>query len=182
MLENRSFDNVLGWLYEADTGISRARSAAGTEHLQKRVSHSSCLAAARYRHDPAESRVMSPWIPKGTIGNDQYDHTSIIRTVCSRFLPAGTHLGARDAQARDLGALLTATSARTDLPTLQPRTPPPFDPTKLATAPLTDFQKQLLALGLQSMQSQYPEAVAQAGAIFETHADAWRIMDLFPQS
>lgn len=125
---------------------------------------------------------MSPWIPKGTIGNDQYDHTSIIRTVCSRFLPAGTHLGARDAQARDLGALLTATSARTDLPTLQPRTPPPFDPTKLATAPLTDFQKQLLALGLQSMQSQYPEAVAQAGAIFETHADAWRIMDLFPQS
>lgn len=113
--------------------------------------------------------VMSPWIPKATVCNTVFDHTSIINTVCATFLN-GAHLLARDQVANNLGPLLTCTSARTDLPTLQPRTPPAFDPFRCADVALTDFQKHLIAAGLQTRG-------ANAAHRLETHADVWRLLE-----
>jgi phospholipase C len=56
--------------------------------------------------------VMSPWIPKSSVFNAVYDHTSIIRTVCEAFLPAGTSLLARDAVAQSLAPLPARRSSR----------------------------------------------------------------------
>jgi len=114
--------------------------------------------------------VMSPWIPKGTVCNTVFDHTSIINTICATFLPSGTHLLARDQVANNLGSLLTCTSPRTDLPALTPRKPPAFNPLKIADARLTDFQKHLLAAGLHSIGE-------DASHFFESHADVWRILE-----
>jgi phospholipase C len=63
--------------------------------------------------------LVSPWIAPGTVlraaaGATPYDHTSILRTLEARWnLPA---LGARDAAAPDLGAVLTLNAPRTDDP------------------------------------------------------------------
>jgi phospholipase C len=63
--------------------------------------------------------LVSPLIPAGTVfrvpaGAMPLDHTSILKTIETRFnLPS---LTARDAAARDVGAALTLTGARTDDP------------------------------------------------------------------
>jgi len=113
--------------------------------------------------------AISPWIPKATVCNTVFDHTSIINTICARFL-GGAHLLARDQVANNLASLLTGTSARTDLPQLQPRKPPSFDATKVASAPLNDFQKHLLAAGLHRLTGN-GEHHAQ------THADLWNLLE-----
>ncbi|HEX2433082.1 MAG TPA: alkaline phosphatase family protein [Gaiellaceae bacterium] len=60
--------------------------------------------------------VISPWIPRGIVSSELYDHTSIIKTILLRFcrradgsIPA---MGARVANANHLGGLLTLRSAR----------------------------------------------------------------------
>jgi phospholipase C len=63
--------------------------------------------------------LVSPLIPAGTVfrapaGGPPHDHTSILKTIETRFGLAA--LTARDAAAADLGDVLSLTSARTDDP------------------------------------------------------------------
>jgi phospholipase C len=79
--------------------------------------------------------VVSPWIEPGSVSHTLFDHTSIIKTILLRFCPqalrqatgrkaraaltrpgAPRYMGARVAQANDLGELLTRVA---------PRPPPP---------------------------------------------------------
>jgi phospholipase C len=75
--------------------------------------------------------IVSPWIEPGVVSHTLLDHTSIMKTILLRFCPdaleqssqhepthalkrpgAPRHLGARVAQANDLGELLTRASPR----------------------------------------------------------------------
>ncbi len=75
--------------------------------------------------------IVSPWVKPGTVSHTLFDHTSIIKTILSRFCPdaLGTpsgrdaspalkrpktpgYMGARVAQANDLGELLSLDAAR----------------------------------------------------------------------
>ena len=64
--------------------------------------------------------LVSPLIPAGTVfrteGQTPIDHTSVLKTVEERWLPAGTSLTKRDAAAPGLGGVLTLETARTDDP------------------------------------------------------------------
>jgi phospholipase C len=67
--------------------------------------------------------VCSPWIPRNVIDHREYEHASVPKTVEQLWaLPAMTD---RDDHARDLSALLTLSSPRTDAPeTLPPAAEP----------------------------------------------------------
>ena len=119
--------------------------------------------------------IVSPWIEPGSTSHTRFDHTSIIKTILSRFCPSALHRpqgvgerrgglgpsprypGLRVAQASHLGELLTRTT---------PRAAPPRDTlVRLAAArageteasqarpgrqeegdqPLNDLQKSILA-------------------------------------
>jgi phospholipase C len=85
--------------------------------------------------------IVSPWIPRHTVDETLYDHTSIIRTVRSTFAPTQPALTERDAQSNVFRHLLkTAGQPRrgAELPT---------------TRPLTDVQAAALeaALGLETV-------------------------------
>jgi phospholipase C len=60
--------------------------------------------------------VISPWIPRGTVSSELFDHTSIIKTILLRFCRNADgsipDMGARVAKANHLGGLLTLRSAR----------------------------------------------------------------------
>ena len=64
--------------------------------------------------------LVSPLIANGTVfrapGPTPIDHTSILKTVEERWLPAGTSLTKRDAAAPSLGDVLTLSTPRTDDP------------------------------------------------------------------
>src|SRR6266480_2955831 len=80
--------------------------------------------------------IVSPWIEPRTVSRTLFDHTSIIKTILSRFCPEALHRrrqgegrrarlglspqypGLRVAQASHLGELLARTT---------PRAPPPRD-------------------------------------------------------
>ncbi|HEV2713289.1 MAG TPA: alkaline phosphatase family protein [Gaiellaceae bacterium] len=55
--------------------------------------------------------VVSPWIPRGAVSSELYDHTSIIKTILLRFCRRADgsipDMGARVAAANHLGGLLT---------------------------------------------------------------------------
>src|SRR4029450_13026408 len=60
--------------------------------------------------------VISPWIPRGTVSSELFDHTSIIKALLLRFCRKADgsipDMGARVANANHLGGLLTLRSAR----------------------------------------------------------------------
>jgi phospholipase C len=60
--------------------------------------------------------VVSPWIPRGLISSELYDHASIIKTILLRFCRRADgsipDMGARVTSANHLGDLLTLRSAR----------------------------------------------------------------------
>jgi phospholipase C len=85
--------------------------------------------------------LVSPLIKQGTVCNTPFDHTSIIKTVTSRWNLAS--LTKRDAAATDVSEVLTLPKARTDSPTINPRPVPLF--TDCAGQTLSDLQKALLA-------------------------------------
>jgi len=64
--------------------------------------------------------LVSPLIAEGTVfrstDTTPIDHTSILKTVEERWLPAGTSLTKRDAAAPSLSGVLTLSTARTDDP------------------------------------------------------------------
>jgi phospholipase C len=67
--------------------------------------------------------VVSPWVRGGAVAKQQYDHTTIIKTILKRFwgndaLPS---MGRRVAAAADLWPLLTLREPRTGLPPIAAR-------------------------------------------------------------
>jgi phospholipase C len=72
--------------------------------------------------------AISPWIPARTVVNEEYRHTSMIRTLRERWA-LGTPLTARDAIARDIAPVLSLDQPRPpeQWPDVTPRPVPPFD-------------------------------------------------------
>jgi phospholipase C len=66
--------------------------------------------------------IVSPWVPRGSVVSDAFDHTSLIATVLRRFCAAPVpSMGARADNALDVGSLLSL-----DVP--RPPPPPPPAP------------------------------------------------------
>jgi phospholipase C len=61
--------------------------------------------------------VISPWIPLRMVSHEIYDHTSILKTIITRFLSTNPpNMGRRVALANHVGSLLALDSPRTQLP------------------------------------------------------------------
>jgi phospholipase C len=87
--------------------------------------------------------AISPWIPQRTVVNDEYRHTSLVRTLRERW-SLGAPLTARDASAPDLAALLSLDTPRApeDWPEVIPQAVPEYDESRLPLdKPLTTMQK-----------------------------------------
>jgi hypothetical protein len=172
MFENRSFDNLLGRLYEPgevasfEGVIGRDLSNPVPEWADasgKLVPYG--LAphwntpnpdpGEEYQHvntqlfgviDPPANRgvhadqmaapynaPVNPWIPERTVINEEYRHTSVIRTLRERW-QLGAPLTSRDGAARDLAPVLSLDTPRAqeDWPQVTPRPVPPFNPDHLS--------------------------------------------------
>jgi phospholipase C len=129
--------------------------------------------------------LVSPWIPAGQVYNAPLDHTSAIKTIFETFGIDQT-LGAREAAATDVGAVLNATSVRTDIPQVTPRQTPSFtaDAAGLAEKPLTEFQQTSLILGARraTEHAQFTALADVAANPPETHADAWTVIEQLRQA
>ena len=68
--------------------------------------------------------IVSPFTSPGTILNDVYDHTSVLKTVMKCFEMGTDGLGSRTAAANDLGKSLNLDAVRTDSPPI----PTPSEP------------------------------------------------------
>ncbi|TPQ27376.1 phospholipase C [Methylomonas koyamae] len=78
--------------------------------------------------------VVSPWVERGSVAKETFDHTSILKTIAKRFLPNNPpDMGERMAQANDLEPFLRA-SPRGDRPAI-PVPPAPAVPVR----PVPDF-------------------------------------------
>jgi len=102
--------------------------------------------------------IISPWAKRRAVAHDVFDHTSILKTILTRFLrhPDGSipPMHARVDAARSLGGLLSEPSARTDaepvtLPTIA--TPP-------ATLPV-DGARALMGQGAAAAPAMPQQAV-----------------------
>jgi phospholipase C len=70
--------------------------------------------------------VISPWVPRGHVSSTTFDHTSIAKTIIRRFCAAAPpDMGARVAQASDVGAMLSLAEPREDRPRIH--VPAPAD-------------------------------------------------------
>jgi phospholipase C len=90
--------------------------------------------------------AISAWIPQRTVVNEEYRHTSVIRTLRERWA-LGAPLTARDAVARDLGPVLSLSTPRQpdEWPDVAPRSVPAFDVALLPPSqPLSVLGKGLL--------------------------------------
>jgi phospholipase C len=132
-----------------------------------------------FRFDRSGVRVpaiaVSPWIPEQTVINDQYRHTSVIRTLRERWA-LGAPLTARDAAALDLSPVLSLETPRDpdDWPEVTPRPVPAFS---LARVPLEARLKGLCkaacfpvlalakSMGLPAPDLDQDEAIGRADAI-----------------
>jgi phospholipase C len=89
--------------------------------------------------------LVSPWIPRGSVAKDAYQHTSILATLRDLF-GIGV-LTERDRQAKSFASTLSLSAARTDTPQLLNR--PPMQPGASAealAAPPTDQQQDMWPL------------------------------------
>ncbi len=136
-----------------------------------------------FRFDRSGVRVpaiaVSAWIPGKTVINEEYRHTSVIRTLRERW-QLGVPLTARDGAARDLAPVLSLDSPRDPdgWPEVTPRPVPPFSPArvppearlrglgKAACFPVLAFAKRL---GLPAPDLSQDEAIG--------HAEAMVLMD-----
>ncbi len=84
--------------------------------------------------------MISPYIRKGTIISDIYDHTSIIRTVCKRW--DLDPLTERDRNASSFEKVLNAKTPRSDSPVIKPRLYK--IPENVREEPLNDLQRAML--------------------------------------
>jgi len=132
-----------------------------------------------FRFDRSGLRVpaiaISAWIPEQTVINDEYRHTSVIRTLRERWQLGGP-MTARDASARDLAPVVSLDRPRDpeSWPEVTPRPVPPFSPARLspearlkglckaATFPVLDLAKHL---GLPAPDLAQDEDIARADAL-----------------
>jgi phospholipase C len=90
-----------------------------------------------FRFDRSGVRVpaiaISAWIPEKTVINDEYRHTSVIRTLRERW-QLGKPLTARDTSARDLAPVLSLNNPRDpeNWPDVSPQPVPPFSRARLS--------------------------------------------------
>jgi phospholipase C len=90
--------------------------------------------------------AISAWIPERTVVNDEYRHTSVIRTLRERW-SLGRPLTARDASARDLAPIFSREQPRAqeDWPDVFPQPVPAFDEALVpSNAPLTLLARHIL--------------------------------------
>jgi phospholipase C len=132
-----------------------------------------------FRFDRSGVRVpaiaVSPWIAERTVINDQYRHTSVIRTLRERW-QLGAPLTARDAAALSLAPVLSLDTPRDpdDWPDVTPRPVPAFSPArvplearleglcKAACFPVLALAKDM---GLPAPDIDQDEAIGRADAI-----------------
>ena len=132
-----------------------------------------------FRFDRSGLRVpaiaVSAWIPEQTVINDQYRHTSVIRTLRERW-QLGAPLTARDAAAPDIAPVLSLETPRDPdgWPEVTPRPVPPFSPArvrlearlkglcKAACFPVLALAKDM---GLPAPDIDQDEAIGRADAI-----------------
>ncbi len=99
--------------------------------------------------------AISAWIPQRTVVNDEYRHTSLIRTMRERW-SLGAPLTARDAVARDIGPILSLTQPRPQdqWPDVVARPVPKFDVALLPpNRPLSVLGKGMLHAVLEFEKS-----------------------------
>jgi phospholipase C len=131
--------------------------------------------------------AISAWIPERTVVNDEYRHTSVIRTMRERW-SLGSPLTARDAKARDIGPILSLNQPRSpdQWPDVVALPVPKFDTALLPpNQPLSVLGKGLLHAILEfekSLGAQVPTIAPNAEI---TGAQAMAIMrdgsfNLFP--
>ena len=84
--------------------------------------------------------MISPYIKRGTIISDVYDHASIIRTICQRW--ELEPLTERDRHANSFEKVLNAKTPRADFPVIRPRSYK--IPENVREEPLNDLQKTIL--------------------------------------
>jgi phospholipase C len=95
--------------------------------------------------------AISAWIPQRTVVNQEYRHTSLIRTMRERW-SLGPPLTARDAMAADIGPVLSLGQPRPpeDWPDVMPRLVPAFNAALLPpNQPLSVLGKALLGAVLE---------------------------------
>jgi phospholipase C len=99
--------------------------------------------------------VISPWVEKGTVSHEIFDHTSVLRSIVRRFCGSRPpDLGDRTNLARDLGSILTRATARTDAP--------PIPITSSSLRPMSLLRSMPFPTGrnfhglLQVMRAKYP--------------------------
>lgn len=135
--------------------------------------------------------LVSPYIPKGAIDHQVYDHTSLLATVKQTFnLPA--FLNRRDAAAATFEKNLSLEQPRIDTPSRLPRAADPIMLARLSapatqatiaealrtgqgsTAPLSEFQRSLVGLAdsLNAGQSPLVAMTRQAQATQTEHEAA----------
>jgi phospholipase C len=186
MFENRSFDNLLGRLYEPGEVASFAGVAgldlsnpvpdwaAGTDlgTAPRLVPYGTAVNSSGVR---VPAIAVSPWIGEQTVVNDQYRHTSVIRTLRKRW-QLGAPLTARDAAALDIAPVLSLDTPRDpdDWPDVTPRPVPAFSPErvplearlkglcKAACFPVLALAKDM---GLPARDIDQDEAIGRADAI-----------------
>jgi phospholipase C len=56
--------------------------------------------------------IVSPWIPRGTVASDVFDHSSIVATLRKLLAPGTRSLTRRDERAATFDTVLTATAPR----------------------------------------------------------------------
>jgi phospholipase C len=95
--------------------------------------------------------AISPWIPERTVVNDEYRHTSVIRTLRERW-SLGVPLTARDAIARDIAPILSLEAPRApeSWPDVIALPVPEFDVALLPDAPMSPLPRAIFfaCLGL----------------------------------
>jgi phospholipase C len=131
--------------------------------------------------------AISAWIPERMVVNDEYRHTSLIRTMRERW-SLGSPLTARDATARDLGPILSLKQPRSpeQWPDVVALPVPKFDTALLPpNQPLSVLGKGLLHAILEFEKSLGAQVPAIAPNAEITGAQAMAIMrdgsfNLFP--
>jgi phospholipase C len=131
--------------------------------------------------------AISAWIPERTVVNEEYRHTSLIRTMRERW-SLGPPLTARDATARDIAPILSLTTPRPpeQWPNVTPQPVPPFNAALLPPdRPLTVLGKSMFGALLEFEKSFGAKVPASASDPNITGAQALEIarnlsLSIFP--
>jgi phospholipase C len=105
--------------------------------------------------------IASPWVEKGVVVSEQYQHTSVLRTVRERFAIERS-LSRREAAARSFSGVFSRTTPRTDTPEKLPRAqldplPPPDHHRHPANQPLDHIQREMVDAVVAQTRASHPE-------------------------